>query len=268
MANDPNSIKLDGTYWRSRTQSLEWICLRGKTAVLTPEMIQEAEKELNKAIANELAKADRAAARGEPMPLGVLAAMASMEVEDPFRIAGLRPRDIVALIRNGRLVPEDIRWHAFEGNLAWLKQVWPAPTFITDTSMPAANTELSVVKPEPAAPVGPEPTPPTELPHVEPAPLSPKPQAQEPPPEQAEQQRPLLLLPDEPQLEEPRKWWPEEAQAWLKNARQIHPRKSKESKNAYAHRLYNEHMTNDFGKDIPWTEATLRRRLNDTPSRE
>ena len=54
---------------------------------------------------------------------------------------------------------------------------------------------------------------------------------------------------------------------WFKNAKQDYPQKSGESKNAYARRLY-EHMKNDFGENIPWTEwTTLRRRLNDPPTK-
>jgi len=99
-----------------------------------------------------------------------------------------------------------------------------------------------------------------ELPRVEPVSSSPK--LSEPPPEEAEQQRSLLLLPDEPQLAGPRKWQPDEGRAWLENAKPAHPRKPGESKNAYARRLYG-HMENDFGEDIPWSEwTTLRRRLN------
>jgi hypothetical protein len=108
---------------------------------------------------------------------------------------------------------------------------------------------------EPASAVELEPS------RVEPVPSSPK--LSEPPPEEAEQQRSLLFLPDEPQFEGPRKWRPEEGQVWLENAKQIHPRKPRETKSAYARRLY-EHMKNDFGEDIPWTGwETLRRRLND-----
>ena len=89
-----------------------------------------------------------------------------------------------------------------------------------------------------------------------------------PPPEEAEQQRPLLLLPDEPQFEEgPRKWRPEEAQIWFRNVRKTHPKKPGENKSAYARRLH-EHMKNDF-EEIPWTEwGTLLRRLNDPASED
>jgi hypothetical protein len=80
------------------------------------------------------------------------------------------------------------------------------------------------------------------------------------------QQRSLLLLPDEPQLEGPREWQPAEAPAWFENAKRIHLREPRENKSAYARRLH-KHMETDFGENIPWTETTLRRRLND-PSTE
>jgi len=129
------------------------------------------------------------------------------------------------------------RWQAIEVDSAALRQARPRSA-----------------EPEPAPPTGPTP-------------LSPKLSAQEPPPGEVEQQRQLLLLSDEPQLEGPRQWRPDEALTWFKNAKQDHPQKSGESKNAYARRLY-EHMKNDFGENIPWTEwTTLRRRLNDPPTK-
>jgi len=122
----------------------------------------------------------------------------------------------------------------------------------------AARTEESM----------PEPAPSTESPRVEPAPSSPKLSAQESPSEEPEQQRPLLLLPDEPQFEGRRKWRPDEAPAWFEKARQDHPQEPEETKNAYARRLY-EHMKDDFGGNIPWSEwTTLRRRLDDPPAED
>src|SRR5262249_46311673 len=111
-------------------------------------------------------------------------------------------------------------------------------------------------------------TPPTESSRGGPVSSLPKLSAQELPPEEAERQRSLLLLPDEPQLEEPRKWRPDEAQTWFENAKQSHPQGFGESKNAYARRLY-DHMKDDFGEDIPWSEwTTLRRRLDDPPAED
>jgi hypothetical protein len=99
----------------------------------------------------------------------------------------------------------------------------------------------------------------------EPKPAPPSPQVEpEPPPEEPEQQRPpLLLLPDEPQFEEPRKWRPKEVQTWFSYIRKTYPQKPWENKSAYARRLY-DHMKNNFREDIPWSDwKTLLRRLND-----
>jgi hypothetical protein len=91
--------------------------------------IEEASKELTREVSKELNKAVRAATQGGPSPSGFLVALASVGVEDdPFRISGLCPRDIVALLLNEDLTPEDIRWHDIICNLNWLKQMWPAPT--------------------------------------------------------------------------------------------------------------------------------------------
>jgi hypothetical protein len=124
-----------------------------------------------------------------------------------------------------------------------------APTFGVSMELPGA------LNPSARAEAEPKPAPPTESLHVESVPSSPKLSAQEP----------LLLLPDEPQFEEPRKWRPDEAPAWFENAKQIHSKKPGESKNAYAQRLY-DYMKEDFKEDIPWSDwTTLRRRLNDPP---
>jgi hypothetical protein len=88
------------------------------------------------------------------------------------------------------------------------------------------------------------------------------PQSAQVEPKKAEQQK-LVLLPDEPQFE-PKIWRPEDVQLWFKEAKDNHPRESDENKSAYARRLHNDHMRNDFvGGAIPWTLATLRRRLDD-----
>src|SRR5262245_40680961 len=100
----------------------------------------------------------------------------------------------------------------------------------------------------------PELTPPTKPPRVEPVTSSLL--------EEAEQQRRLLVLPDEPQLEGPRQWRPDEAPIWFENAKRTHSRNPGESKNAYARRLHG-YMRKDFGEDVPWTESTVRRRLDD-----
>ena len=74
-------------------------------------------------------------------------------------------------------------------------------------------TEIAEATPEPVI-ADPAPAPPTEPPQVDPAPYEAEPAPPPPiqsPPEEAEQQRPPLLLPDEPQFEEPRKWRPDEA---------------------------------------------------------
>jgi hypothetical protein len=131
-------------------------------------------------------------------------------------------------------------------------------------------TEIAEAKPEPPQ-ADPAPAPPTEPLQVDPAPSEAEPAPPPPiesPPEEAEQQRPPLLLPDEPQFEEPRKWRPEEVQTWFKNIRKTHRKKPEETKSAYARRLY-EHMKNDFEEDIPWTEwTTLLRRLNDPSTKD
>jgi hypothetical protein len=85
----------------------------------------------------------------------------------------------------------------------------------------------------------------------------------EPPVEAGQQELPDVRLPEEPQLEEPRKWSPKDALEWLEQAKRDHPQREGENKNKWAQRLY-DHMKTDFGEDIPWTGwLTLRRRLDD-----
>jgi hypothetical protein len=123
-------------------------------------------------------------------------------------------------------------------------------------SRPAVHAPLSNQEPPQV-----KESPPTS----EPAPSPPDaPAAQELSPEKADRPK-LLQLPEEPQsqFEDLRKWRPEEAMKWLKQAMKDRPQKPDESKNAWAERLY-EQMKRDFGTDIPWTESgTLRRRMND-----
>jgi hypothetical protein len=83
----------------------------------------------------------------------------------------------------------------------------------------------------------------------------------EPPAEDVERQR-LLRLPEEPQFEQPIRRRPEEAKAWLAEQIANDPPKSGESKNEWARRKYPD-MTRDFEENIPWTEGTLRRRMDD-----
>jgi hypothetical protein len=111
----------------------------------------------------------------------------------------------------------------------------------------------------PAPSISEPPSPATREPA---SPSSEPPAGQEP--QQEETGRPkLLLLPEEPQFEDLRKWRPEEAMNWLKEAMKDRPKKAGESKNAWAERLYKQ-MKRDFGTDIPWSEwGTLRRRMND-----
>jgi hypothetical protein len=88
------------------------------------------------------------------------------------------------------------------------------------------------------------------------------PTTQEPP--SWRQEPPDVRLPQKPQIEELRKWRPKDVKDWFEETIKNHPQKRGESKNAWARRLYNDHMTKDFGEDIPWTSwETLRRRMDD-----
>jgi hypothetical protein len=49
---------------------------------------------------------------------------------------------------------------------------------------------------------------------------------------------------------------------WLEKEMKGFPQRPRESKNDWARRLYG-HMKKEYGEGIPWTEATLRRRLDD-----
>jgi hypothetical protein len=128
---------------------------------------------------------------------------------------------------------------------------------------PRAEAELVPARIPPAESASSEtllspPSPPTE------STLSPsEPSATREPPAEDVERRRLLQLPEEPQLEESRKWQPNEAQTWLKSMRKTHPQQPGENKSDYARRLY-DRMTNDFDEDIPWSGwETLLRRLND-----
>jgi hypothetical protein len=69
--------------------------------------------------------------------------------------------------------------------------------------------------------------------------------------------------PEAPQSESAKKWQSKEALRWLVIAMENNPRRSGESKNAWARRLYDDHMKKVFGDDIPWSEwGTLRRRMD------
>jgi hypothetical protein len=114
------------------------------------------------------------------------------------------------------------------------------------TTSPAARAEESM--PGPASPV--EPVVFDNPPGVDIEPASPS------------ESLATRELPEEPQLEESRKWRPNEVRTWFKSVRKTHPQKPGENKSAYARRLHN-HMKDDFEGDIPWGEPTLRRRLND-----
>jgi hypothetical protein len=73
----------------------------------------------------------------------------------------------------------------------------------------------------------------------------------------------LIVLSDEPQFEPAPKWRPEQAEEWLREAMVSYPQKPEENKNAWARRLYDDHMKGDFGDDIPWSGwETLRRYMN------
>jgi hypothetical protein len=136
----------------------------------------------------------------------------------------------------------------------------------------ASHAEPTSLASEPAASAV-EPLPPSEPKHPAPASsssqvktepaLSPSEPAatREPPAEDVEWQK-LPQLPEKPQLEESRKWRPNEVRTWFKSVRKTYPQKSGENKSAYARRLH-DHMKNDFEGDPPWGEPTLRRRLND-----
>jgi hypothetical protein len=153
-------------------QSIAWICLRDETAahaaedelrrVLAPmgPKVEEARKELAREVSNEVNKAVRAAAQGRPSPVGFQAALASVEAEgdDPFRISGLRPRDLAAALQDKRLAAEDVRWHDGVFNLDWLKRKWPAH---------ALKTEGAGAKSPAAVPAAPPMAPPAGPPAAE-----------------------------------------------------------------------------------------------------
>ena len=80
----------------------------------------------------------------------------------------------------------------------------------------------------------------------------------------ARQELPDVRLPEEPQFEGPEKWRPEDVKDWFEETIKNHTQKPRESKNEWARRLYNDHMTKDFGEDIPWKSwGTLRRPMDD-----
>jgi hypothetical protein len=89
-----------------------------------------------------------------------------------------------------------------------------------------------------------------------------RPAVREPSRERSQPNNKLTLLSDEPQFEPPAKWRPEQAEEWFEKIMIGHPRRSGESKNQWARRLYNDHMKPDFGDAIPWDEGTVRRRMN------
>src|SRR5262245_5870598 len=261
VRGDDNNSITGRERWRSLNRSLVWISQRTEMLLRDAEQLANA-PEMNLKIAQALKELKNEAYK-ELYKIKILGAARSWPI-DKFRIlCGGRYVDLLDLFQPLPGAPPDIqpatmhefvegvRWPDVECNWDWLRHAFPAPALAADALAPAANTETRVAEPKPAAhaeqsmsepapPVESEPAPSTKLPRVEPVPLSPKPLAQEPPPEQAEQQKPLVLLPDEPQFEGPKKWRPEEVQAWFKNVRKIEPRKPKENKNAYARRLYEQ----------------------------
>jgi len=217
--------------WRSFAQSLAWICQGRPNA---PE--EWAWKELQLELVKDWADAS------EGVPIAKFR----------YPLAG-KMFDLVVLIKNKRLTFEDVRWPNVECNLEWLKRRWPAPAHEAEP-----NFEVG-----PRAPASSEafqslpPPPPTE-PALSPSEPS---ATQESPAEDAKWPR-LLRLPEEPQFEARNKWRPEEANAWLVEKMANDPPKPGENKSEWARRQYPE-MEKDFGENIPWTEGTLRRRMDD-----
>jgi len=122
--------------------------------------IEEAGKELIRESINESARTIRAAERDQPVGvLATLAAMARDGAEDePFRILGLRLSDIVTLLQNGDLTPEDIRWDVdVEYNQNWLERIWPPPARKLEAA--PVPTATATLKPTGLAATDPAPAP-------------------------------------------------------------------------------------------------------------
>jgi hypothetical protein len=263
-----------GRAWWTAAEALAWIIMGVPLALPEwaglPELgsgMGQAGKELARAIAEGLVQA-----RGRHGQVKLIPGddLRSDMIEVKAAPAGPWPRVVVTVFGTLAISPphrgryKGPPWESIEVDSATLRQAFPKP-------LRAERWPLIEAEPEPAPAV--EPTPPAEPKQPAPAPSSPQVEPEpalspsepsatrELPAEDVERQK-LLQLPEEPQLEESRKWRPNEAQTWFESATKAHLQRPGENKSDYARRLY-DHMKSDFGEDIPWSVPTLRRRLND-----